>query len=81
MSKMEGGQFGIPTSRQYVESALRYVGYGRETAGFLSHSFIVCIAQFMNFISPRGTEFLIKKGMIASRNKQIKEGTYTPTKK
>lgn len=80
MSKLEGGVFGIPTSRQYVESALRYVGYTRETAGFLSHSFLVCIFEFSNFISPKGTEFLIKQLMAASRDKQIKEGTYTPAK-
>lgn len=81
MSKMEGGSFGIPTARQYVESALRYVGYSRQTAGYFSHSIQVIISQFMTFISPKGTEFLIKKVMRAAHNKQVKEGTYTPAKK
>jgi len=80
MSKLEGGVFGIPTARQYVESALRYVGYTRETTGFLAHSAIMCISKFMSFISPKGTEFLVKKSMIASRDKQIKNGTYTRAK-
>lgn len=73
MSKMEGGTFGIPTPKQYVESALRYVGFTRQTAGYFSHSMMVIISQFMNFISPTGTEFLSKKVMRMTRDKQIKE--------
>ncbi|XP_037028949.1 very-long-chain 3-oxoacyl-CoA reductase-like [Bradysia coprophila] len=80
MSKMEGGVVGIPTARQYVESALRYVGYSRQTTGFFSHSVIVIIAKFITFIWPKGSEFLTRMAMTASRDKQIKDGTYKRTK-
>lgn len=80
MSKVEGGTFGIPTARQYVESALRYVGYTRQTTGFFSHSILLIIIQFITFISPTVGEFVMKKAMGAQRNLQIKEGSYTPAK-
>lgn len=76
MSRMEGGGFGVPTARQYSETALRYVGYSRVTTGYPSHTFIYLVSRFIAFITPKGAEYLGKKIMFATRDKQIKEGTY-----
>lgn len=69
-----------PTPSQYVESALRYVGYARHTSGYLPHSLIVKITELLNFIAPSFTEGLLKKLTLALRDKLIKEGEYTPAK-
>lgn len=80
MSKMEGGTAGVPTARQYVESALRYVGYTRQTAGYFSHSMFVIGSQFVTFFSPTVSEWAVKKAMSMTRDKQIKDGNYTRAK-
>lgn len=72
--------FGVPTARNYVESALRYVGYGRQTTGFFSHSVIAIAGQFMAFIWPKGCAFLVDKAMIAMRDQKIRDGHYKRTK-
>ncbi|KAJ6639388.1 Very-long-chain 3-oxoacyl-CoA reductase [Pseudolycoriella hygida] len=56
MSQMEGGVFGMPTARQYVESTLRYVGYSRKTTGFFAHSFLLLTTYLMMFITPSDPE-------------------------
>lgn len=77
MFKVEGGKlFGIPTAKQYAESAIRYVGYSRQTTGFWQHSLLLVINQITTFLCPKVAEFLTKKMMYALRDKQIKEGTY-----
>lgn len=80
MSKMEGGTFGVPRAREYVESAFRYVGYTRQTAGYLSHSMMVIVSQFVSFLSPTVSDCLVKKAMSMTRDKQIKDGNYTRAK-
>jgi len=78
MNKTEANTFTTPKASQYVESALRYVGYARHTTGYLPHSLIEIIAKIMNFIAPSFTEGLVKKHSLAVRDKAIKNGSYTP---
>lgn len=78
MNKKEGGTFTVPTASQYVESTLSYVGYARQTTGFLPHSLLAITAQLMNFIAPSFVEGLVKKEMLAVREKAIKRGSYKP---
>lgn len=73
MTKMEGGTFTVPTPEQYVESAIRYIGYARHTTGFLPHSLMQFIMQFLNFISPSFTEKLMLKRMRAARVRLFNE--------
>ncbi|KAJ6638291.1 Very-long-chain 3-oxoacyl-CoA reductase, partial [Pseudolycoriella hygida] len=76
ITQVKGGAFGIPTAKQYVESALRYVGYGRKTTGFRMHSIINVIGDLMAFVAPKSTELLIKKILSSHRDRRIKEGLY-----
>lgn len=39
MSRFKGGPFLIPTASQFVQSALRYVGYARNKTGLPTQSF------------------------------------------
>ncbi|XP_037028950.1 very-long-chain 3-oxoacyl-CoA reductase-like [Bradysia coprophila] len=73
MTKVKGGSFNVPTPKQYVESAIRYVGYARNTNGFLPHSLMQFIVQFMNFVSPSVTEKLMLKRMREARARFFKE--------
>jgi len=79
MNRMEGNAFTMPTASKYVESALRYVGYARHTTGFLPHSLMVLGVRFMCFIAPSFTAGLMKKEMVAMRDKLIEKGEYKPT--
>ncbi|KAG4070196.1 hypothetical protein HA402_003886 [Bradysia odoriphaga] len=70
-------RFTTPTPSVYVESALRYVGYARQTTGYFPHSLMEISAQFMTFIAPSFTVGLFKKLMLSLRDKEIKNGSYT----
>lgn len=61
MTKIKGGTFTIPTPEQYVEEALRFVGYSRLTNGFLPHSLVQFVIQFIAFIHPSTAEKLMKR--------------------
>ncbi|XP_037048376.1 very-long-chain 3-oxoacyl-CoA reductase-like [Bradysia coprophila] len=77
---MGGDSFTTPPPSVYVESALRYVGYARQTTGYLPHSLLLISSQLMNFIAPSFTERMGKKLMHVVRDKEIKSGYYTPAK-
>lgn len=51
MSKLKPSLL-VPSAEQYVESALRTVGYARHTMGLLSHQSQGVISSFLNMISP-----------------------------
>lgn len=62
MTKMNVDSFLTPSPKKYVESALRYVGYARHTTGFLPHSVMQFIVQFLSFVSPSfGDRFMMKR--------------------
>lgn len=78
MNKMGGAKLITPTASDYVESAIRHVGYARNTSGFLAHSLLAITIRFVNFIAPTVAERLFKNMMLAARDEAIKNGTYTP---
>lgn len=80
MNKMGGAKLITPTASDYVESALRYVGYARHTTGFLMHSLLAMALQFVTFVAPSLSEKLFKNMMLAARDEAIKNGSYTPVK-
>lgn len=80
MNKMVGAKIITPTASDYVDSALRYVGYARHTSGFLAHSLLALTIRLLNFIAPSSAEALFKNMMLAARDEAIKNGTYTPAK-
>ncbi|XP_037033658.1 very-long-chain 3-oxoacyl-CoA reductase-B-like [Bradysia coprophila] len=73
-------RYTTPTASVYVESALRYVGYARQTTGYLPHSLMEISAQLMTFIAPSFTVGLFKKLMLSLRDKEIQNGSYTSAK-
>lgn len=78
MNKIDDSTFFNPTANTYVESALRYVGYARNTCGYLPHSLVVAATEFVYFFSPSFAERLLKMVLLATRNKLIEGGLYTP---
>ncbi|KAG4068293.1 hypothetical protein HA402_007813 [Bradysia odoriphaga] len=80
MNKMVGAKIITPSAEDYVESALRYVGYARNTSGFLAHSLLTFAIQLVSFLAPTYAERLFKNMMLAQRDESIKNGTYTPAK-
>lgn len=80
MNKIGGAKVITPTASDYVESAIRHVGYSRHTSGFLPHSLLAIATRFINFIVPSVAERLFKKIMLEARDEAIKNGTYTPVK-
>ncbi|KAJ6638293.1 Very-long-chain 3-oxoacyl-CoA reductase, partial [Pseudolycoriella hygida] len=70
MTRLKGGTLATPTPRQYVESALRFVGYAGYTTGYLPHSIMQqFLVQFMHFVAPSYTKKLISKSLRAARVK------------
>lgn len=80
MNKMIGARIITPTPKDYVESALSYVGYASHTSGFLAHSLLALSIRFVAFVAPSLAERLFKNMMLAARDEAIKNGTYTPAK-
>lgn len=80
MNKMVGAKIITPTAGDYVESAVRYIGYARHTSGFLAHSLLALSIRLVAFIAPSVAERLFKNMMLAARDEAIKNGTYTPAK-
>lgn len=76
MNKQEGGTFTLPKASQYVESTLSYVGHVRYTTGYLPHSLMTVIGQFITFVAPAFVEARMTKNMLAVRDKVIKRGSY-----
>lgn len=72
MTKVKGGTFAVPTTQQYVESALQFVGYSRLTNGFLPHSLMQFFIQFLNFVAPSFAEKVMLKRFKTSRQRILK---------
>lgn len=80
MNKMAGSRIITPTAADYVESAIRYVGYARHTSGFLAHSLLALSIRFVAFVAPSLAEKLFMDMMLAARDEAIKNGSYRPVK-
>lgn len=52
MSKFASSNIIIPSTRDYVKSALKTVGVTRYTAGYLPHALIMYVSQLIRFLSP-----------------------------
>jgi 17beta-estradiol 17-dehydrogenase / very-long-chain 3-oxoacyl-CoA reductase len=68
--------FFIPTPKQFVESALKTVGYARHTNGYLPHAAVQLFVQFLDFIAPSFLRKLTSNMMENTRNQQIQRGTF-----
>ena len=77
MTKMKKGSFMAPLPKQFVESALKTVGFAGHTSGFLPHAILQFSAQLVDFIAPSVSRSVTLKTMGNVRNRQIKKGIYT----
>jgi len=57
-----------PSSSEYVESALRTVGFAGRTHGFLPHSILAALLQFTAFLSPSFIEKVLNKRTLEFRD-------------
>jgi 17beta-estradiol 17-dehydrogenase / very-long-chain 3-oxoacyl-CoA reductase len=76
MTKIETGSLIIPTPKDYVESALKTVGFSEFTAGYWTHTVLQFTAQFVNFLLPSAYLFIEFKVLQFVRNREIKSGRY-----
>lgn len=76
MTKMKKGSFMAPLPKQFVESALKTVGFADHTPGFLPHSLLQFSAQLLDYVAPSLSRKVTLKTMINVRNRQIKKGIY-----
>lgn len=76
MTKMKKGSFMAPLPKQFVESALRTVGFADHTTGYLPHSILQFSAQLVYFLAPSLSRSVTLKTMGNVRNRQIKKGLY-----
>jgi 17beta-estradiol 17-dehydrogenase / very-long-chain 3-oxoacyl-CoA reductase len=76
MTKMKKGSFMAPLPKQFVESALKTVGFAGHTNGFLPHAILQFSAQLLDFIAPSLSRGVTLKTMNNVRKRQIKRGTY-----
>ncbi|CRK90101.1 CLUMA_CG003819, isoform A [Clunio marinus] len=77
MTKMKKGSFMAPLPKQFVEAALKTVGFAGHTAGYIPHCLMQVSAQFLQFIAPGLSRSITLKTMANVRNRQIKRGLYT----
>lgn len=77
MTKMKKGSFMAPLPKQFVESALKTVGFAGHTNGYLPHAILQFSAQILDFIAPSLSRSVTLKTMGNVRNRQVKKGMYT----
>jgi 17beta-estradiol 17-dehydrogenase / very-long-chain 3-oxoacyl-CoA reductase len=78
MTKMKKGSFMAPLPKQFVESALKTVGFTFHTTGYLPHAILQFSAQLLDYVAPSLSRSVTLKTMTNVRNRQIKKGMYTP---
>lgn len=78
MTKMKKGSWMAPLPQQFVESALKTVGFARHTVGYLPHNVLQFSAQLVNYLVPSLSRGVTLKTMANVRKRQIKKGLYTP---
>lgn len=78
MTKMKRGSWMAPLPQQYVESALRTVGYAGISVGYLPHYILQFSAQLLKYIAPSISRGVTLKTFGNVRKRQIKKGLYTP---
>lgn len=79
MNRIQEDSFMFATPEKYVESALSYIGYARQTNGFLPHALGQFALQFMHFVAPSLNRIFMIKETSKGREKLIREGFYTPS--
>lgn len=78
MTKMKKGSIMAPLPHQFVESAMKTIGFAGHTTGYLPHCLLQFGAQLAKYIVPSMSRKITRKTMENVRNRQIKKGLYTP---
>lgn len=80
MTKLKRGTFNAPLPKQYVEAAMKTIGFAEHTAAYLPHAVLLLASQLTKFLSPSLLRTLTLKTFEQARNSQIRKGQYTPLK-
>lgn len=76
MTKMKKGSWMAPLPNQFVDSAIKTIGYASHTTGYLPHAILQFSAQLSQYLVPSITRKVTLKTMGNVRNRQVKRGLY-----